>query len=413
MKKTIAILLSLLVLLAPVLAFADISDLPTERQQPLLVDEGDILTDSEEALLLAELERISAEQKCDVAVLIPRSLGYKTATEYADDFYDQNGFGQGELHDGILLLVCMEERDWATSTAGAAQDWFDDYTLNGIEDAFLPYLSNGQYYDAFSTFASRCETVLKGVDRREVLYLSDLGGFLTPDQAALAVRTLESHSHVASCDIVFMTVQSLDGKTAEKYIDDVYGSGAYRHDRYSDRVVMLVDRAASICYAITGGSAAQYFTEDDLNSLQQTVANSLSAGDPMQAVNAFAAEAYQKIDAYQREHFNPGGNYTPRTPQVLSGGRAFFSLLIGGVVGLIVAFSLKKQLKSVYSKTAASGYMRKNSMQLTEQQDLYLYANVTKTPRQTDSGRSGHGGGGGGSHFSSSGISHGGHSGKF
>jgi uncharacterized protein len=57
--------------------------------------------------------------------------------------------------------------------------------------------------------------------------------------------------------------------------------------------------------------------------------------------------------------------------------------------------------------------MRKNSMQLTEQQDLYLYANVTKTPRQTDSGRSGHGGGGGGSHFSSSGISHGGHSGKF
>ena len=178
MKKTMLSLLLATLLLLPALAFADIGDLPTERQQPLLVDEGDILTDSEEASLLAMLERISAEQKCDIVIVVPRSLGYKSATEYADDWYDLNGFGYGSTKDGILLMVCMEERDWATSTAGAAQDWFDDYTLERIESRVVSNLSNGAYYDAFTAFAEGCEQTLQGVDRRPVLYLDDAAGWL-------------------------------------------------------------------------------------------------------------------------------------------------------------------------------------------------------------------------------------------
>ena len=90
-----------------------------------------------------------------------------------DDYYDANGFGYGTTKDGILLMVCMEERDYATCTTGAAQDWFDDGTLYDIENAFVPLLSAGKYFEAFSTYASRCERVLQGVDRREVLYLDD------------------------------------------------------------------------------------------------------------------------------------------------------------------------------------------------------------------------------------------------
>lgn len=180
MKKTMLSLLLATLLLLPALAFADIGDLPTERQQPLLVDEGDILTDSEEASLLATLERISAEQKCDIVIVVPRSLGYKSATEYADDWYDLNGFGYGSTKDGILLMVCMEERDWATSTAGAAQDWFDDYTLERIESRVVSNLSNGSYYDAFTAFAEGCEQTLQGVDRRPVLYSSTFPQIFAP-----------------------------------------------------------------------------------------------------------------------------------------------------------------------------------------------------------------------------------------
>ena len=409
MKKTMLSLLLATLLLLPALAFADIGDLPTERQQPLLVDEGDILTDSEEASLLATLERISAEQKCDIVIVVPRSLGYKSATEYADDWYDLNGFGYGSTKDGILLMVCMEERDWATSTAGAAQDWFDDYTLERIESRVVSNLSNGSYYDAFTAFAEGCEQTLQGVDRRPVLYLDDAAGFLTETEKITVERTLESTSHVGwRCDFVVLTANGLAGQTPSDYVNGVYAAGDYRHGMYDDKVVLLVDREQGKCYCLAAGEASEYFTTDDLHELETTAASRLSGSDAAGAFTGFAKDAYRKIEAYNIEH-------TPTTPtrsfELLSGPRAFLASIAGVLSGLFTALGLKNQLKSVKGQTAATSYLKKNSMQLTAKEDLFLYRNVSKVVRSSDSG--GRSGGHSGGHFSSSGVSHGGHSGKF
>ncbi|MBQ9188990.1 MAG: TPM domain-containing protein [Clostridia bacterium] len=411
MKKTMLSLLLATLLLLPALAFADIGDLPTERQQPLLVDEGDILTDSEEASLLAMLERISAEQKCDIVIVVPRSLGYKSATEYADDWYDLNGFGYGSTKDGILLMVCMEERDWATSTAGAAQDWFDDYTLERIESRVVSNLSNGSYYDAFTAFAEGCEQTLQGVDRRPVLYLDDAAGFLTETEKITVERTLESTSHVGwRCDFVVLTANGLAGQTPSDYVNGVYVAGDYRHGMYDDKVVLLVDREQGKCYCLAAGEASEYFTTDDLHELETTAASRLSGSDAAGAFTGFAKDAYRKIEAYNIEH-------TPTTPtrsfELLSGPRAFLASIAGVLSGLFTALGLKNQLKSVKGQTAATSYLKKNSMQLTAKEDLFLYRNVSKVVRSSDSGGRSGGHSGGSSHFSSSGVSHGGHSGKF
>ena len=411
MKKTMLSLLLATLLLLPALAFADIGDLPTERQQPLLVDEGDILTDSEEASLLATLERISAEQKCDIVIVVPRSLGYKSATEYADDWYDLNGFGYGSTKDGILLMVCMEERDWATSTAGAAQDWFDDYTLERIESRVVSNLSNGSYYDAFTAFAEGCEQTLQGVDRRPVLYLDDAAGFLTETEKITVERTLESTSHVGwRCDFVVLTANGLAGQTPSDYVNGVYAAGDYRHGTYDDKVVLLVDREQGKCYCLAAGEASEYFTTDDLHELETTAASRLSGSDAAGAFTGFAKDAYRKIEAYNIEH-------TPTTPtrsfELLSGPRAFLASIAGVLSGLFTALGLKNHLKSVKGQTAATSYLKKNSMQLTAKEDLFLYRNVSKVARSTDSGGRSGGHSGGSSHFSSSGVSHGGHSGKF
>lgn len=411
MKKTMLSLLLATLLLLPALAFADIGDLPTERQQPLLVDEGDILTDSEEASLLATLERISAEQKCDIVIVVPRSLGYKSATEYADDWYDLNGFGYGSTKDGILLMVCMEERDWATSTAGAAQDWFDDYTLERIESRVVSNLSNGSYYDAFTAFAEGCEQTLQGVDRRPVLYLDDAAGFLTETEKITVERTLESTSHVGwRCDFVVLTANGLAGQTPSDYVNGVYAAGDYRHGMYDDKVVLLVDREQGKCYCLAAGEASEYFTTDDLHELETTAASRLSGSDAAGAFTGFAKDAYRKIEAYNIEHM-------PTTPtrsfELLSGPRAFLASIAGVLSGLFTALGLKNQLKSVKGQTAATSYLKKNSMQLTAKEDLFLYRNVSKVVRSSDSGGRSGGHSGGSSHFSSSGVSHGGHSGKF
>ncbi|MBQ3140672.1 MAG: TPM domain-containing protein [Clostridia bacterium] len=134
--------------------------IPAERQLPRLVDDADLLTDSEETALLSLLDDISTRQQCDVAVVTVDSLDGKSAQAYADDFYDYNGYGMGPGDDGLLLLVAMNDREWHITTYGLAITVFSDSRRERMADAFLGDLSAGYYYDAFTTFADDCDYYL-------------------------------------------------------------------------------------------------------------------------------------------------------------------------------------------------------------------------------------------------------------
>lgn len=125
-----------------------------------LIDEGDLLTEEEEHELTEKLDQISERQQCDVIIVTANSLNGKTATEYADDYFDYNGYGLGNKKDGILLLVSMKERTWAISTHGAAIDAFTDAGQEAMTDQFVPKLSEGDYFDAFDQFAELCDDFL-------------------------------------------------------------------------------------------------------------------------------------------------------------------------------------------------------------------------------------------------------------
>lgn len=51
----------------------------------------------------------------------------------------------------------MENRKWAISTTGAGIPYFTDYGQEKIMDDVKPYLSDGEYYDAFDTFVTMCD----------------------------------------------------------------------------------------------------------------------------------------------------------------------------------------------------------------------------------------------------------------
>lgn len=133
------------------------ADIPDSRLLPRLVDEADLLTSEEEEELLEKLDEISERQSCDVAVVTVNSMEGKTTMEYADDFYDYNGYGYGTERDGILLLVSMEDRDWGLSTCGYGITAFTDAGMEYLSGKFLPDLSNGRYSKAFTVFAERCD----------------------------------------------------------------------------------------------------------------------------------------------------------------------------------------------------------------------------------------------------------------
>ena len=59
----------------------------------------------EEEELEARLDEISEREQVDVIIVTTNSLEGKTAQAYADDYFIDHGYGQGEDGDGILFLV--------------------------------------------------------------------------------------------------------------------------------------------------------------------------------------------------------------------------------------------------------------------------------------------------------------------
>ena len=125
-----------------------------------MVDDADILSASEKAALLATLDEISERQKCDVVIVTVPELDGETATAYADDFFDYNGYGYGADDDGILFLISTEDRKWAISTYGFGITAFTDAGQAYIMDIIKSDLSDGEYDDAFEKFAQQCDKFL-------------------------------------------------------------------------------------------------------------------------------------------------------------------------------------------------------------------------------------------------------------
>lgn len=122
-----------------------------------LVDGANLLDAANQTVLLQQLNEISQRQRVDIVVVTVNSLGGRSAMEYADDFYDQNGYGFGPNYDGILLLVSMEQRDWWISTTGYGITAFTDAGLEYVSEQVVPILSRGQYAKAFRIFAETCD----------------------------------------------------------------------------------------------------------------------------------------------------------------------------------------------------------------------------------------------------------------
>ncbi len=131
-------------------------EIPEERQLPRAVDYTDTFSDTQLKSLNSKLDTLSNKWNTDIVCLLDYDLGgYDTATEYADDYYDYNGFAE----DGILFAVFIESRDWAISTKGEAIDTFDNYE-NDIIDYLIADLSDDEFYSAFIMYADRCDDLL-------------------------------------------------------------------------------------------------------------------------------------------------------------------------------------------------------------------------------------------------------------
>lgn len=277
MKRKISTLLIVLLLL-PLLTFS-----VSGRQNAFVIDNAGILSNSQEDTLQQTISGLRETYDMDVVILTESSLGGQRPQDYADDYYDGHDFAP----DGLLFLLALEERDWYISTKGSAIYALTDYGIQLCGNAATPYLSSGDYFEAFQAF------------------LGELPFFLDAYQ---------------------------EGKPVDGYADY---SGSYYH------------------------------------------------GDQEEVLH------YEE----------------PYKPSFL------LSLGIGLVTALICVGIMRGMMNTKRPKASAAEYMDRGSYRLVENQDIFLYSQVTKRAKPKDPPSSG--GGGSSVHTSSSGSSHGGGGGKF
>lgn len=140
-----------------------------DKTLPRVVDNADLLTDSEEESLESDIKTLIDKYDFDIVIVTADTIDGKTPMEYADDYYDYEGYGAGVDRDGVLLLVSMEDRDWWISTRGYGITVFTDYGIQKAGESIVNYLGKEKYLGAFEKFLSITEDYIDSANNGKAI----------------------------------------------------------------------------------------------------------------------------------------------------------------------------------------------------------------------------------------------------
>ena len=235
--------------------------------------------------------------------------------------------------------------------------------------------------------------------------LNDSAALLSESEYSEVLDVLNKVSTENAFDVVIVTTNSIGSQSACEFADDYFDYNNFGIGANRDGCVLLLNITGQAgnndWYVSTRGYGLKAIKDDGLEYLSSRFLPLLKSGDYKSTCLEFAYGCDEFVKAAKA-----GKPYTGRNiPKDINWFKWIgFSLLAGIAGGFIVTGVMKSKLKSVRPATEASNYVKSGSVQITARHDIYLFSNVTKTPRQTDNSSS---------HTSSSGASHGGGGGKF
>lgn len=204
-KKLLPLLLALLLL--PVSALADTQ----------VIDNAGLFSSPEIDQMEAIIECIEREHEVDMVVLTTTdtpddySESMWRVRDYADDFYDNGGYGMGEDYSGMLILLDMNNRVMWLSTGGVMIEYINDSREEDILDRAYTHLSMGNYGEAIIAALERVETLMnKGREEGIFLYDEVTGKRLSGIYNALTAGEIgvATIAGIAAAALVFLCVGS-------------------------------------------------------------------------------------------------------------------------------------------------------------------------------------------------------------
>jgi len=126
-----------------------------------IVDNAKLLNNSQKSNITKIIDSISILYNFDLVIVTETNIENKQPKDYADDFYDNNGYGFGDNNDGCLLLQITGSRDYWVSTCGRGIELFDLFIGDKLLDDIKKFLKADNPYEAYRSFINNWESVLK------------------------------------------------------------------------------------------------------------------------------------------------------------------------------------------------------------------------------------------------------------
>ena len=138
---------------------------PTDADMNYIFDLSDQLSYEEWAELEARASDISQRHGCGVyAAFVDDFTEYGGGNDVYKTIYQlyhASELGMGADRDGIIILLSMDDRDYAMFVYGDHAEYaFDRYGQKELEDAFLGYFGDNDWYGGVSHYLDTCDEYL-------------------------------------------------------------------------------------------------------------------------------------------------------------------------------------------------------------------------------------------------------------
>jgi uncharacterized protein len=159
LKHKIGLLLAILLVLSPFVSHAD--TFPKATSNFYVNDFADILSQETEAEIMGISVPLAEKTGAQIVVVTLESLDGETIESYARGLFLDWGIGDSEKHNGLLLLVTMEERQARIEVGYGLEGALPDGKTGRIQDDYLiEHFQASRYNDGImGTYLALSEAV--------------------------------------------------------------------------------------------------------------------------------------------------------------------------------------------------------------------------------------------------------------
>lgn len=364
---------------------------PVERKSEFVFDQVGLLLPNQVLSLESDAATLSKRLRMDLVIVTADDTEGKTSQTYANEFFQSNGFGQGDSKSGVLFLIDIANRQVTLSTSGRAARLLENEGVQSILDRAAPLMETQDYHKAAKAFLEAMREFI----RPETNYVVDLAGLLTNEQLTALNEEAEEASQRWGVDMVVVYTDDLQGEAIEDYTKRVHSEGGYRESA----ALMVYQSNSGEVLLQTWGDRLGDFTNDA--PLVQNPIQYLRKGDYSGAAKSFLEESERQLhmeEVRQKE-------WERQERQRQREQRFQMLMIVGGTISLIGGFVAVQIARSGYKARVDKEEEKQQSggmLHLTVDEDTLVNTYTTSRyipPPPPPSSHSGGGSSGGSSSF--------------